>query len=929
MDKKLFFLLFALLTSFTVSAQKGKVTGILWDTLTYQPISAATVTVFKLSDSSIMNFTFSENNGSFVIKDLPVNIPLRLLISHINYTAKRIDFMLPEDPYEKDFDSLLFAFKIFEIEAVEINWEKPPILIRGDTISFQADAFLNRPGTVVEDLLKRIPGIEFNDNGITMNGQSVNKILLDGKEFFGSDPTMLLKNIPSMMVDKVQVTEEKDKFGRATNSGAVTINVTLKPEAKKGSFGKAFAGYGTTNKYEVGTMWNVFRDTLQVSFIGYGNNLSKSGFSFSDLYQLGGFNRTGYNSITYSDNALSIGNTSFGGGNGLTESYGGGVNLNHILFKKLKVNASYFYGAFNTTYLNTNVKDFLFTDSIFQSHTTNSKFSRGNSHSFNLGLDYIIDSTSSIYVSESGAFSWQRENSIQEILNTRNYFDSSNIKNKLLGRANNLKLNGELYYDKMFSDKFSLSVYYEHDISNGNSNDNYDQLSLIDNILFEDQSFNQISLEGSSLVDHQISTTFYYDWNPKLASHLVYNFNIHNNSTKVESEQKGASSSEYMKNAPLSGLFKYNYQSHQIKKNLRYKFGKDLKSSLSFELGYELYDLMAKEDDRSFYRNSLYHRPTGSIEYRRSGNARRNNLSISLDQNLRLPSFSELLPILSNLDPMKVSTGNYQLEPVYTTGLSIYCMWSLEKIKLFFYYYANSSLTQNPIMRNTFYDEIGREINTFQNLKGRNGLSGYNSFSISKKIKLSEKWELPVSFSAYGGVGRNYQLLYGELNSIFNQSISGSPTVRLSKKDVFELSVSYGKSWSKNEAKLTQRTSTNVFHTVSSTLWWQLPKGFSMEYDYKMNYQPFISSGIENAYNLLSISINKRVLKEDRGIIKLSVFDLLKQNTNISRVVSANYIGESQSNTVVRYFMLSFVYNLNTMSAKEKSHTRGRELYWW
>jgi hypothetical protein len=128
---------------------------------------------------------------------------------------------------------------------------------------------------------------------------------------------------------------------------------------------------------------------------------------------------------------------------------------------------------------------------------------------------------------------------------------------------------------------------------------------------------------------------------------------------------------------------------------------------------------------------------------------------------------------------------------------------------------------------------------------------------------------------------------------------------------------------------LTQTTTENLFHSVSSSLWFQLPKGFSMEYEYDFNYQPFIQSGIENGFNLMNISINKSVLKDNKGVIKLSVFDLFSQNMDFGRLVTQNYIEEYRTNAVVRYIMLSFVYNANSMSVSEKTRSKGREIRWW
>jgi len=927
----LFFAVF-LLSIKGFSVDEGKIKGVLWDTLTNNGIGSATITVFRLSDSSIMNFTISNNAGTFEVNKLPLNTPLRLLFSHINYSSYRKPFTLTEDKKEIDFDTIVFTPKVFEMEGVIVTgekaWDRPPILIQGDTMSFHADAFLNRPGTVVEDLLKRIPGIEFTSEGITMNGRKVSRILLDGREFFGSDPTMLLKNIPAMMIDAVQVTEEKDEFGDVTESGNVTINVTLKPGAKKGNFGKVFGGYGTTDRYETGLIWNVFRDTMQLSFIGYANNLSKSGFSFSDLYNLGGFNRQSFSSVSFSGNSLSIGNTSFGGGDGITESFGGGVNFSHVLFKKAEVSLSYFNGNQRTTLSNISSKQYILADSSFLSESNRFDFNRGMAHNYSGLVRFKIDSTSTLFYKVEGTFSTANNQGEQVIRNlSENLGLDNKIDNNIKDRIRYSDFSGRIIYSKKINSKLNFYLFNNHSFSSNSANDVFNQMALIGAVVYNEESFEQNRKRKINTLSQSSHARFRYTWKKGIVSSLLYEYKTNNRSNTIDSEQRPDANSEFNRIEVLSGLFNSRVNSQTFSKEFQIEDKKLTKMSYTGSAGYNIYRLYANERDRMQHRNNLYQRPVFSL--RVSKRMEKGSFYASFYQNFNQPSIEQMVPILNNTNPRFVNTGNYLLEPTFSHSINSSGNWTFKKLGLTFSLYTNMSWNENSVISIISYDELGRETSTFSNYSEKLGFSNYNSSGLSKIVKLNEKWSMPLSFRVNGGLNKNFQIIFSELNEIENISFGLTPSVSLNKKDVLEFTVSYSRRINNNKASLTQTQNRNIFHSVSSSVWLKLPKGFSVEYEYNLNYQPFIESGITNGFNLMNFSINKSILKDNKGVLKLTVFDLFSQNMDFGRLVTQNYVEEYQKNTVVRYIMLSFVYNVNSLSAADKTRGKGKEFRYW
>jgi hypothetical protein len=334
-------------TAFTQGIIKGKLT----DSSGKQVLALATVTVFKAADTTIITYRLSNHDGEFKVPGLPLNVQCRFLVSYSGYKVHRQEFTLTSDKPEIDFGKILMATDAKNLDDVLVVAERPPVSFRQDTIEFNAAAFKTLPTALTEDLLKKLPGVQIDSDGnITVNGKKVNRILVDGKEFFGNDPKMATRNLPAQMIDKVQVSEDKDEAelnpDKAKGDIGQVINLKLKKGVKKGWFGKAYAGAGTDERYEAGSILNLFKDTMQVSLIGFSNNLNRAGFGFNDIQSLGGFNRSGMNMMMMNGNGgINVNGISFGGmGEGINRSTGGGINMNHVLRNGLTLNSQYFYG---------------------------------------------------------------------------------------------------------------------------------------------------------------------------------------------------------------------------------------------------------------------------------------------------------------------------------------------------------------------------------------------------------------------------------------------------------------------------------------------------------------------------------------------------------------------------------------------------------
>lgn len=328
---KTIFLSLILLCLFSGSfAQKATIKGKVTDSLNKQPLELSTVAVVDLKDTSLIAYTLSKKNGDFELQRLPVDKQVRLVISYAGYQNYIHNFNFKKGDIV-DLGNVTLSSKM--LKEVVVRAERVPVKMKKDTIEFDAAAFKTRPNAAIEELLKKLPGVQIDGDGtITVNGKQVSKLLIDGKQFFGSDPKIATKNLDAAIVAQVQVYDDRendpDHLVSETQVQKI-INIKLKKAIKKSVFGKVFGGVGSRDRYEAGGLFNMFRDTLQVSLIGLSNNLNHTAFSRDELNAEGGFDRSG-------------GNTSFNGGRnwggGIEKITSGGFNLNQNYGEKLKFN---------------------------------------------------------------------------------------------------------------------------------------------------------------------------------------------------------------------------------------------------------------------------------------------------------------------------------------------------------------------------------------------------------------------------------------------------------------------------------------------------------------------------------------------------------------------------------------------------------------
>lgn len=506
MFQRIIFLVFAVFSLQAMAQNSISFKGKIIEEKTKLPMEAVTVYVSVAKDSSLVDYTLTDKSGNFAFELKKVPNPIWLKISMTGFEDHKVS--LNSISESKDFGVISLKEQATMLGEIVVKAEAPPVRVKKDTLEFNAASFKVRPDSNVETLLKQLPGVEIDNEGkITVNGKEVNQILVNGKPFFDKDGKIALQNLPSDIINKVQISDTKTKkeelSGQAASGINTSINLTIDEDKNKGFFGKFMGGYGTDERYESSALVNYFKNKRKLSVLASSNNINSTGFSMDEIFDNMGGGRS--RSVYYNDNgSFGINGLRFGGGSGITQSDMVGVNYSDELFKNFESQASYFFSDQHGKN-NRRAKQISFLeDGIFTTESNSQTQSDRFSHQAGAEFEYKIDSTASVvYIPKFGVSSGKdREKAYQvstdeadalQNESTSDSFDDSRgstFENKLYfnksfkrkGRFVDASFESATSRDEVSSWNKSATVFYQgtepDDIRNQlrksrNTNDNY------------------------------------------------------------------------------------------------------------------------------------------------------------------------------------------------------------------------------------------------------------------------------------------------------------------------------------------------------------------------------------------------------------------------------------------------------------------------
>lgn len=927
---------FILLLSAETFSQ-GTLKGKIIDSAGKQPLGLATITVFKAADTAIITYRLSNPEGEFKVPGLPLNVNCRAVISFSGYRVYRKEFTLTAAQPQLDWGVLSLPADVKSLDEALVIAERPPVTVRRDTIEFNASAFKTIPNALVEDLLKKLPGVQVDaDGNITFNGKPVNRIQVDGKNFFGDDPKMATRNLPANVIDKVQVTDDKEELLRNgddnINNVGKMINITLKKGVKKGWFGKLYAGGGTNDVYEAGGIANIFRDTLQLSVLGYMNNLNRPGFGFTDLMQTGGFQRnrdnSGGSSISIWNNSsggssVSINGVNFGGvqGNGgVATSKGAGFNMNHAPNKKESFFLQYFYG--NTIVSREGATDVnqYNTDTVISMHTGVNADVVTNGHNIGLGARLKPDSVTNFLANASYTIGLQNENRFSDI----------NSLNNQLGMLSNGNI-GQMNQSNTYYYRHSLNLTRLSKTKKGrrfNIGQNLDINNRFNDYITNSRTqFNYPSPSDSLLYQlrseriPRTDAVSFFNYSEPVSKRFTMRFGGRHEYSKLDNgvntfNKPDSAAKDY-------DVYNASRSSHFTRESNRFNF------SAGFEFKWKNLTLTPGARAQGQYVNNRLASLPAAIRQQRfdvlpSFSAVYKQLNFNYSRDISLPSYNYLLPVSDNTNPYYISKGNPGLQSPVRDNISVNYYFNNPKKSLNMNLYMNGSFTHNDIVQSISVDNQGIQTTMPVNVNGSR--NAYSYFNVNRQYKTKQNFIFSWNTGFNINNNRSRLLYNGESSWQSTWGLGPRGGISLNWNDKVEWSTNYylDYNFTRYSSPAFKRLEV-VNHNWDNELIVRWPKHVIWETQVNYSYNGNLPAGYQKDIVRWNGAINFTMLKDETGVLKLAVFDILNTNKNIYMYVQRNVTTTSRYNVLPQYFMATFTYNIRPFgSAKKKVGGRER-----
>jgi Outer membrane protein beta-barrel family/Carboxypeptidase regulatory-like domain len=915
---KIFYILTAtaiLLVSVGAVAQKYTLKGAVADTA-HKPLVSATVMLLNAKDSSLVNFSRTNTEGRFAFPNLSAsNYILKVTFVGLQSNERRLTLNQFTDG---DLGQITLVPIANQLDEVRIKAERAPIAMNGDTLEYNANAFKTQPNALVEDLLKKLPGVEVDRQGnVKAQGEKVKRVLVDGKEFFGRDPKIATQNLPADAVDKVQVFDRKSDIAQFSGiddgQRDKTINLSLKENKKNGMFGTVAAGAGPDSRFSGRLNLNSFGKGKQLSILGRGNNLNQSTFSIDDYINFsGGLGRL----MSGSGGRIDISSSDIGGmdlGNsvrptGFTTSWSGGANLNREFNKKTELNGSYFFNALNVIKESDAERQTFLTNRSFTNFSQSFNQNQNQNHRINFTLDHKIDSLQTLKLTTNATFNHTDVyiNGSSSAVNDRGQTENEGTR---LNQANGSgwSLNSDLLYRKKLLKK---GRFFTTNLSFGLNTNDQNGVVMANNSFFvvgkkvRTDSIRQNQTQRSNRYNYGLGLTYTEPLGRRWYAELNYNVrqNLSDATQEVYDLNRRDVANKPQLNGALSNVFESIITYQRGGAGLRMV---RQKSNLSFGINTQQTDLEANNISQKtlISRSFNYLLPTAVWSYQFSQS---NRAGLRYTTTAQEPSAQQLQPIVNNNDPLNKSVGNPELKPEYSHRVNLDYSAFNQLAFTNFFISANVAYTRNKITYSqTINDSLVRTMKPI-NVATDYSANGYASYGFRIK-PLSLRINLTANFMYQWGI--NFA------NNVENQTRSVIPSgeIRLDFNPNDVIDWSFGGKITQNQTSYSVSKNFNQILTnqdLFGEMNFKLPKDFRLGTTF--NY--YLYSGLRNAPDqqipIWDASVSKSFLKNNRGELKLSASDLLNRNLGITRTAALNFIENQRVRSLGRYFLLTFTYSI-------------------
>jgi hypothetical protein len=914
--------------------------GRVYDSSANKGLAYATVSLVNARDTTLVTFAVADSTGQFQLRKV-VNGSYLLSASYAGYVPVwKPLHNLPTDGIYDAGDIILAG--ITSLKDAHVTARRPPVEINKDTIEFNSENFKTQPNAVVEDMLKKMPGVTVESDGtVKVNGQTVRRVLVNGKEFFTGDVKMATKNLNADAVDKVQVFDRKSDQAAFTGiddgNSEKTINLKLKKDRNYATFGKVSGGAGTrgggdtemgggtgAGRFDAQANINKFNGDEQLSFLGMGNNTNRQGFTLMDVLNFTGElsrgmkNGGGGVKVQMNDAGSNNGLPVTGLGQnqqGLARTFAGGLNYNNTWDKgRTTLNSNY---TVSNIHLLTNKESHiqnLAPGNDYNTFDTTHTIYTVTQHRLAAILDQQLDSSLSYRLTP--AMTWQSSGK-----NANERYTSLTPQGDLLnaGFSNNntnpgaFNFTTDLLLRKRLAKKGrtisgDFNIAYNHSMLDGSQ--------IADSRLYQagigfDSAINQLS--GRDAVTRSLGGNITYTEPLGRRSLIALNSFINVNT--------GSSDKQTFDYNPNSG--KHDRRDSLLSNS----FGSDYRYSgagLSFRSNRKKMNITLGATLQAATLNAMDH--SGGLDIRQSFTDVLPNAllqyNFSQTKNLRLdfntyttqPAVAQLQPVPDVSNPLNVTTGNPALKRSYNHSLSLNYFSAQPAQRKSLLFFLSLSDARNAIVQSDSVSSVGTRVSRPVNTNGVGNLLSNLEYdfpirALHARLELGGLFIYSRNVAFVNGTANNISSTTLRPNFLFGYDIENRLNVELTGSVSF-----YNGSYSLQPALNTSYVRQNYGVTMTN----YLPMGFYLNNEF--NY--ILNTGRADGYNtsipLWNVSLARSFLKNDRGEVKLGIMDLLNKNNGITRSVNQGSIVDERYNVLQRYFMLSFTYSLNKAGLKTK-----------
>lgn len=930
---------------------QNKISAVLTDASSGDPLGFVTVSLFKDGREKPLKYALSDEKGQVTI-DAVAKGTYTFKAELLGYKAYTATVKMESKAI--DLGTLKMSVDTEQLDAASVSAVGNPMIVKKDTIEFNASSFKTTDNDVLEDLLKKLPGVEVSEDGsVTVNGESISKITIDGKTFFLNDPQLATKNIPAKMVNKLKVIQKKSEQAEFTGiddgEEETVIDLSVQPGMMKGLFGNVAAGAGydlpsqdgvkSDVRYQGNAFIGRFTDNSQISLILNGNNTNNRGSSnFSGNMMRGMMGGGG----------MGRGQGGWGGGNGITTSYMGGLNGAWTLFDdKMNVGGNYLYNASDNDVEESSVKTTYLNDYNLLYNSSGISNTHSDGHRFGVRLEHKFSENTSIlfepsvnfgtgHYSQSSKDSTYRDDLAGNLTKLNNAFTENSGSNRNASASGFL-----LFRQRLGIPGRTMTAMVNFNLSNNvldglnnNGTTSYDSgVAKTDEVR---QSFNNnqksYSVWGDLTYTEPLGNHFYVEAN--------YSYNWSRSSSEKQTYD-----------LLNGGELDYNYSNSIINENVRQEIGVN---ALYQDKRFRAQVGFAAMPTKTYNSTTRYNSADGSYTPQEYSDFRWNFspqammfMDVNDNFNWRLfyrgessqPSTSQLMPVPDNSDPLNVSFGNPTLTPYFSHNLRGDLRYSNKERYTSFNMRFSGGFTQNPVVNLIWYGANGGQYTMPFNGPTTSNASvngfgtipiGKSSFSINNSLGLS--WRKSASYVGTGIDEYDGQDFYGFMEkliadfndpSFYAAHITENSTRTLSANERLRVrysgksleaslggSTRMNKSWYSISTTKDQTTTWN--NQLSASLTWNwTATGISLESDFDYNWYNGYSTA-QPSQCVLNAEISK-LLFNNNMTLALRGYDILGQSKNLTVSDSANYHSEAVNNTLGRYVVVSLTWRFGTM----------------